>query len=227
ARFSGKLVDDGGQAVAAKNRALEAFFRQEIDARVLDYRVTGMATLIDKNNETLATGMMYGLLIAFGVIALIMGVLFRSFSIIIISLIPNVLPLLVIGGIMGFSGIDLKVATSIIFTIAFGIAVDDTIHYMSKLRLELAKGRTLPYAIKRTSISTGKAITVTSVILCAGFVTLILSTFTSTFYIGLLISITLLVAVLSDLILLPVLLLYFYKPKARHVAGIAKEKTAG
>jgi predicted RND superfamily exporter protein len=142
-----------------------------------------------------------------------MGFLYKSPDIVIIALIPNILPLLLIGGVMGFSGIDLKVSTSIIFTIAFGIAVDDTIHFMSKLKLELNKGKSLLYALKRTYISTGKAIVVTSIILCSGFISLVFSTFASTFYVGVLVSMTLLFAVLADLLLLPVLLVNFYKPK--------------
>lgn len=112
---------------------------------------------------------------------------------------------------MGISGIDLKVSTSIIFTIAFGIAVDDTIHYVSKLKMELDKGRSVIYALKRASISTGKAIVLTSLILISGFFALVFSDFASTFYIGLLVSLTLVFAVISDLFLLPVLIFLFYK----------------
>ena len=117
---------------------------------------------------------------------------------------------MMIAGLMGYTGIDLKVSTSIIFTIAFGIAVDDTIHFVSRLRLELAKGRSRQYAIKRSFIGTGKAIIITSLILIAGFLTLILSTFKGTFYTGALLSLTLLFAVLVDLLLLPVLFWAFY-----------------
>lgn len=214
-RISAKVEDYGGNKMKRLNEIAERELPELIDTSILGYKQTGMALLIDKNNESLAQNMMYGLLIAFGVIALIMGVLFRSIKIVLITLVPNVLPLLLIGGFMGFTGIDLKVSTSIIFTIAFGIAVDDTIHYMSKLRLELNKGKSMLYALKRSSISTGKAITVTSIILCSGFVTLILSDFTSTFYIGLLVSMTLLFAVFADLVLLPVLLITFYGNKKR------------
>ena len=211
ARISAKIQDFGGYKMKKLTEQLKAEKSQIIDTEIIDFRLTGMSLLIDKNNESLASNMMFGLLIAFGVIALIMGMLFKSFKMVVITLIPNILPLLFIGGFMGFMGYDLKVSTSIIFTIAFGIAVDDTIHYMSKFRMELNKGRSLIYALKRTSISTGKAITITSIILMSGFVSLIFSTFTSTFYIGLLVSITLLFAVISDLILLPVLILTFYK----------------
>ncbi|NCG30806.1 MAG: MMPL family transporter, partial [Bacteroidetes bacterium] len=122
-------------------------------------------------------------------------------------LVPNILPLMVIGGVMGLTGIDLKVSTSIIFGIAFGISVDDSIHYLSKYRMELKKGRKPLWALRRTSLSTGKAIILTSLILCSGFLALATSDFTSTFYVGVLISVTLLVAVLTDLLLLPILLL--------------------
>jgi hypothetical protein len=119
-----------------------------------------------------------------------------------------------IGGIMGLMGMDMKVSTSIIFTIAFGIAVDDTIHFLTNLRLQLRQGKSMIYALKRTYISTGKAIILTTLILCGGFLTLVVSDFLSTFYLGLLISLTLFFAVLADLLILPLLLLWFYKPKS-------------
>ena len=209
ARIGGRIPDLGNIAVSKKDRKLAAFFEEEIDSDLFKYKLTGTSVLIDLNNEALSTNMIYGLLIAFGVIALIMGLLFKSLKMVLLTLIPNMLPLIMIAGIMGYAGIPLKVSTSIIFTIAFGIAVDDTIHFMSKLKLELMKGKSMIYAIKRTVLSTGKAIVVTSVILCAGFILLIFSNFLGTYYIGLLISMMLLFAVLADLVLLPVLLILF------------------
>jgi len=100
-----------------------------------------------------------------------------------------------------------------VFTISFGIAVDDTIHFLSKFKLELNKGKSVPYALKRTIIGTGKAIVLTSAILCSGFLLLLFSDFLGTFYMGLMISITLLFAVLADLFLLPILILYFFGKK--------------
>ena len=123
-----------------------------------------------------------------------------------IALVPNLLPLILIAGVMGALDIDLKVSTSIIFTIAFGIAVDDTLHFMAKYRILLAQGRHPFWALRRTFLTTGKAIIVTSMLLCSGFATLMLSSFEGTFHIGFLVSLTLLFAVLVDLTLLPVLL---------------------
>jgi len=162
--------------------------------------------------------MIWSLGIAFSVIALIVGFLYKSVRMVLIALIPNVFPLIMIGGVMGFLGIDIKVSTSILFTIAFGIAVDDTIHFISKLKLELKKGNQMIFAIRRTYMSTGRALVLTTAILCAGFLTLIASDFLGTFYMGFLITLALIFAVLSDLFLLPVLILAFYRDKKQRLA---------
>lgn len=221
-RFSGKIEDVGGYRMKGLNsQFLEEIKRLDLN---LDVRLTGMSFLIDKNNQTLSKNMILGLFIAFAVIAIIMGGFFKSFKMIVITLIPNIIPLVFIAGFMGFVGIDLKVSTSIIFTIAFGIAVDDTIHYMSKLRMELLKGRSLIYALKRTSISTGKAITITTLILFSGFISMIGSDFASTYYVGLLVGLTLLLAVVADLILLPALIMLFVKPEEVKASKLSLRK---
>ena len=152
--------------------------------------------------------MILGLIFAFAVIAIVVGIMFRSPRIAILSLLPNVLPLLLLTTVMWITGIDLKISTSLIFTLAFGIAVDDTIHLLSKYKLERRKGRTHLYALKRSYLSSGKAIIVTSLILVGGFLTLLFSSFTSTFYMGLLVSVTLLIALALDLMIMPLIILY-------------------
>lgn len=211
ARVTGRISDIGSEAVALKNEAFREYISKSINADVLKIRVTGSALLIDENNGHLAGNMMLGLIIAFGTIAVIMGFLFRSLKMVFISLIPNIIPLCILGGLLGFCGIDLKLSTSIIFTVAFGIAVDDTIHFMSRYKMEREKGRSMLYAIKRTFISTGKALMITSFILSSGFMSLMLSSFLGTFYTGLFISLTLFFALIADLLLLPVLLLFMGK----------------
>jgi hypothetical protein len=213
-RVTGKIDDLGSKIFKEKDAALYRWFEKEMPDAKFDIHVTGTAFLIDLNNKTLSSDMMSGLFIAFLLISLIAGLMFRSLIIIPIALIPNILPLIMIGGIMGLMGMDMKVSTSIIFTIAFGIAVDDTIHFLTNLRLQLRQGKSMIYALKRTYISTGKAIILTTLILCGGFLTLVVSDFLSTFYLGLLISLTLFFAVLADLLILPLLLLWFYKPKS-------------
>ena len=94
-----------------------------------------------------------------------MAWVFRSLRVVVVALLPNVVPLFFIAGLMGALGIDLKVSTAIIFSNAFGIAVDDTIHLLAKLRIELSRGLSLPYALKRTYLSGGKAVIVMSLML--------------------------------------------------------------
>ena len=211
-RFSGRIPDIGSNLSTEKLLQLNQFVESSVDTNLVDFRVTGTSLLIDKNNDYLVRNMSTGLAIAFAVVALIAGVMFRSWRMILITLLVNVIPLLLVAGIMGALGVTLKLTTSVIFTIAFGIAVDDTIHFISKLKMELAKGSSVLYAIKRTYFSTGKAIIITTFILISGFMTLLLSAFGGTFYIGLFVSLTLLFALVVDLTLLPVLVLWFYRP---------------
>ncbi len=213
ARFTGRMGDVGSNQTGKKISELYDFIKTKVDTSQVKFRVTGTSLLIDKNNEYLVKNMSIGLTIAFGVVALIAGLMFRSWRMILITLIVNIIPLLLVAGIMGAMGITLKLTTSVIFTVAFGIAVDDTIHFISKLRMELAKGKSRLYAIKRTYFSTGKAIIITTLVLISGFMTLLLSSFGGTFYIGLFVGLTLLFALIIDLTLLPVLILLFYKDR--------------
>lgn len=211
-RFSAKIVDYGGAKMSQLNKDLETNLNLKLKSGKVDFKLTGMPNLIDQNNKNLSNNILLGLLIAFLIVAGLMGILFRSFPMVLVSLIPNILPLIFIAALMGFCGIYLKISTSIIFTIAFGIAVDDTIHFMSKFKIELNKNKAMLYALKRTYLQTGKAIVVTSVILSSGFFILIFSQVASSFYIGLLISLTLIFALICNLILLPILIIFLFKP---------------
>ncbi|MTI33133.1 efflux RND transporter permease subunit [Xanthovirga aplysinae] len=211
-RISGRSPDIGSKPSLEKNRELENFIKNEVDTTLISHRLTGSSPLIDENNRTLANNMLQGLAIAFVVIALIAGLMFRSFRMILIALLPNVIPLVMIAGIMGFFAIPLKLSTSVIFSISFGIAVDDTIHMISKFKLELNKGKGKLYALKTTYLSTGKAVIITSLILAAGFLILIFSSFGGTFYTGLFVSLTLIFALIADMTLLPLLIILLYRP---------------
>jgi uncharacterized protein len=221
ARITGTIPDWGNKKVTGKNEDLEHFLANEVNSPYFDVKLTGTAHLLDLNLKTLSYNMMQGLILASLIIAVLMALLYRSFTMTIIALIPNMLPLVVVAGLMGYMGINLKISTAITFTIAFGIAVDDTIHFLSKLKLELSKGKTLLRALRTTYITTGKAIILTSLVLLAGFFMLILSDFEGTFAMGALVSLSLFVAVIADLLLLPLLLMAFYKPKkAKKTAAI-------
>ena len=132
-----------------------------------------------------------------------MGGLFRNWKMVFISIIPNVVPLVVGAAFLGILGIPLDASTAIIFAISFGIAVDDTIHFLSKFKWELSRGIPVETALNRCYVETGKAIFLTSVILFFGFCILLFSSTPGTNYVGLMISITLFSALFSDLLLIP------------------------
>lgn len=214
-RISGTIPDIGNLAVTAKNKKLMAFIKKSNFQSGVKFKLTGTAHLFDKNIRYLSTSLIQGLLASILIVALIMGLIYRSITMMIISIIPNIFPLIIIGGIMGFCGIELKTSTAIIFTIAFGIAVDDTIHLLGKFKFELMKGSSKMVALKRAYLTTGKAMILTTLILCSGFLLLVFSTFMGTFNMGVLLSITLFVALIADLTLLPVLIILFYHPKRK------------
>ncbi|MDI1353393.1 MAG: MMPL family transporter [bacterium] len=212
-RISAKVKDMGSAKINEHNKQLMQFIAHHTDTNLLSFKITGAAQLMDRNNEYMVSNMANGFLFSIFVIGLLTFFLHRSWRMMVVFLLPNLIPLLVVAGVMGFAGIELKAATSLIFSIAFGIATDDTIHFISRLKLELGYGKSLLYAFKRTYFETGKPIILTTFILVGGFVSLMTSNFESTFYFGFLICITIVVAVLADIFLLPVLLFLVYRKK--------------
>lgn len=212
-RFSGKMRDKGSYTVGLKNDKLQHFLDDELGNSPIVFRITGSSDLIDKSNSHLTENILLGISINVLVLLIIIGIMFRSPAMMLLALFPNVLPLVLNAGIMGWLNIDMKVTISIIFSIAFGIAVDDTLHFLSRLRIELAKGKQLAFALRSTFLSTGKAMIITTIIICAGFASLVFSDFKSTYYVGLMISLTLVIALLADLILLPILIAAYYRKK--------------
>lgn len=210
-RITGKIHDLGQRKVSKLNSNLQDFIDANIN--LIDFRITGAPDMMDKTNAYISSHIIKGLTFSFLVVALLMGIIFRSLKIALISLIPNVLPLLFVAGLMGLIGVDLKFSTVVIFTIGFGIAVDDTIHLLVRYKHELPSSKNSKESLYKSILTTGKALIITSFILSSGFLTFLLSDFSSTFYIGLLISITLLFALISDLFLLPILIIYFDKKK--------------
>ncbi|UYZ64000.1 efflux RND transporter permease subunit [Hymenobacter weizhouensis] len=216
-RLTGRMPDVGSVRAERLNAGLRRFLQAEINPQVLQTRLTGSANLIDKNNATLTRNMITGMSIDIVMVTLIVLALFRSLRMTLVVLVPNLVPILIVAGVMGAAGVHMKVSTSIIFTIAFGIAVDDTIHFISKLKLTLLEEPSLFRAVRKTYLMAGKAVIVTSLILVGGFSTLIFSSFDGTFYVGLLIGLTLLFGVVAELTLLPILILWFYRHKPAEI----------
>ena len=193
---------------------------EDIEARLLEniakifpterYSVymTGSALLFLKGTKYLVKNLVMSLAFAIFLIALFMAFLFRSFRMIVISLIPNLLPLVITAGVMGFFGVPIKPSTILVFSIAFGISVDDTIHFLAKYRQELTANR---WQIKKSVYAalreTGVSMFYTSIVLFFGFSVFVISNFGGTVALGALVSATLMFAMLANLILLPSLLL--------------------
>ncbi len=174
--------------------------------------ITGKALLFLKGTKYLVKNLLLSLALAIGLISLFMAYLFRSFRMILISLVPNLLPLVITAGLMGYIGVPIKPSTILVFSIAFGISVDDTIHFLAKYRQELIVNK---WQIKKSVYGalreTGVSMFYTSIVLFFGFSVFTVSSFGGTKALGGLVSATLLFAMLSNLILLPSLLLSLEK----------------
>ncbi|MFJ1426072.1 RND family transporter [Capnocytophaga canimorsus] len=173
-----------------------------------EVKITGKAFLFTKGTNYLATNLIYSLGFAILMIALMIAIIFRSFRMILISLVPNMLPLLVTAGMMGFLGIPLKPSTVLVFSIAFGISMDDTIHFLAKYRQELiSRNWKIHKSVYASIRETGVSMFYTSIVLFFGFSVFLISDFGGTKALGGLISVTLFFAMLTNLLLLPSLLL--------------------
>ncbi|MCP4443221.1 MAG: MMPL family transporter [Aureispira sp.] len=211
ARVSARVLDVGADSVRNIIQSVDKWAKTNIDTNMMEIRQTGTGVIVDKNSEYVKDSLLQGLVSAILLISLLMALLFRSFKMLFIALIPNVLPLLIAAAILGFTGIPLEAGVSIVFAIIFGIAVDDTIHLLSKYRLMRKKDIDKEEAIKLTLIETGKAISLTTVILFFGFILLIFSSNPPAVTIGLLISSTLVTALVCDLLIIPVMLRWWGK----------------
>ena len=186
------------------NKAVEKIFPEER----YNISVTGKALVFQKGTHYLVKNLFLSLSLAILLIAVFMAWMFRSFKMILISLIPNILPLIITAGVMGFVGVPIKPSTILVFSVAFGITVDDTIHFLAKYRQELVANK---WKIKKSVFAalreTGVSMFYTSIVLFFGFSVFTISSFGGTVALGALVSVTLLFAMLSNLLLLPTLLL--------------------
>ena len=210
ARITTFMKDVGTDKMNDIQERLQQVVKKEFPKERYHVSFTGKALVFLKGTNYLISNLVFSLSLAIFLIALFMAWMFRSFKMILISIIPNMLPLLITAGLMGFFGIPIKPSTILVFSIAFGISVDDTIHFLAKYRQELMannwKIRRSVYAALR---ETGVSMFYTSIVLFFGFLVFTVSSFGGTIALGGLVSITLLFAMVSNLLLLPSLLLTF------------------
>ena len=216
-RVSMKVADIGSNRMdSLVRRSLQPKLQELFQDTEVEARFTGTTLLFIKGNQFLVENLQYSLLLAFIIIALIMALLFANARMILISIAPNMIPLIITAGIMGFLNIPLKPSTALIFSIAFGISVDDSIHFLAKYRQELfSNSFFVPIAISKSIRETGPSMMYTSIVLFAGFVIFAGSDFGGTVALGILASTTLIIAMFTNLIVLPALLLIFDSGKRR------------
>lgn len=205
-RIISKVLDIGTDSLQATYKKLEALILAETDPSVVEFKLTGKGLLMDKNAAYIQFSILQGLLMGLILVGIIMALLFKNLRLVLLSMIPNVIPILFSGALLGYFKIPLDAPTSIIFAVVFGIAVDDTIHFLGKYKMGIANGFSKEEALETTFLKTGRALIITTLILFFGFMVLLFSIHNPSLIIGLLISATLIIALILDLLLLPVLI---------------------
>jgi predicted RND superfamily exporter protein len=168
---------------------------------------TGTTVTFLEGSAFIISGLKQSIVWAFLLIAVCMLYLFRSFRILICSLLPNVIPLVITAGVMGWVGVPLKPSTVLVFSIALGIAIDITIRFLVNYKQDSHEGHNVVGTVIKTIHSTGISIVYTSLVLIAGFIIFCFSGFGGTQALGWLTSLTLIMATLTNLIFLPALLI--------------------
>jgi len=190
----------------------------------LEVHITGSNLVAARALSKLVDDMLFSLGTAFAVISILMMLLLRSFRIGLLSMLPNLIPLLMCIGFMGWVGIPIRTSTALIFSVALGVAVNDTIHFVTRFREELFRTGDRKEAVRRTIMSTGRAILFTSIVMIFGFGTMMTTDFVGIFQMGLLGVVTLSAALIGDLLLLPVMLVVF-RPWERFIEKKQREGT--
>jgi len=212
ARVTTFMKDIGTDKMAKIEERLQEKIDKLFPKERYNVTLTGKAFVFEKGTHYLVHNLVLSLLFAIILISLLMAYLFRSFKMIIVSLLPNILPLIMTAGLMGYLGVPIKPSTILVFSIAFGISVDDTIHFLAKYRQELKQNN---WRIKKSVYNSireaGVSMFYTSVVLFFGFSVFTLSSFGGTVALGSLVAMTLLFAMISNLVLLPALLLSLEK----------------
>lgn len=212
ARISMRVKDIGSVKMKKLAKDIDTDLNKIFPKEQYTTYVTGSSIVFSQGTESLVNNLLSSLGLAVILISIFMATMFSSFRMVLISLLPNVLPLIFTAAIMGFFNIAIKPSTVLVFSIAFGISVDNAIHFLSKYRQELISNNwDIKTSVIKALKETGVSITYTATILFFGFGIFTLSEFGGTVALGLLVAITLFFAMMSNLILLPCLLLSMEK----------------
>ncbi|POR25673.1 transporter [Flavobacterium columnare] len=215
ARITTFIKDENGEKMETIESQLRTKINKLFPSPRYEVIITGKPSVFQKGTQYLLDNLLSSLLMAFALTAGLVAIMFRSFKMVIVSIIPNLLPLLMTAGLMGFLGIPLKPSTILVFGIAFGMSVDDTLRFLAQYRLELSRN---DWKIKKSVFATfddaGISMFYTSIVLFFGFSVFMLSSFGGTVALGGLVALTLSFGMLSNLVLLPSLVLSLNKTLA-------------
>lgn len=214
-RISVSMADVGTKELPVILSGIETRANELFDTTEHIVQLTGTSITFLEGSQFIINGLKESVFWAFLLIALCMLYLFKSVRILVCSLLPNIIPLIITAGVMGWVGVPLKPSTVLVFSVALGIAIDITIRFLVNYKQELTHyNNNVIETVKATIKNTGLSIVYTSLVLTAGFIIFCLSGFGGTKALGWLTSLTLLVATITNLVLLPVLLITFKKPSA-------------
>lgn len=210
-RISFQMADVGSVRIKELMDEIRPQVDEIFDPKEYKVSLTGHSLVFLKSNDYLLSNLYESLLIAIGLIAVVGMVLFRSIPVIILSKLPCLIPLALTAGLMGFWDIHFKPSTILVFSITFGIASDGTVYFLTRYRQELQNGNSVSQAITKSIFGTGLSMVYTAIILFCGFSIFAVSSFGGTAAMGVMVSITLLVAMVTNLVLLPSLLMTIAK----------------
>lgn len=213
-RVSVQMANVTTPEIDAISRTLKPQIDQIFPKEKYDVVMTGSAMVTLQGTNYLIVNLSHSLFLAFIVIALLMAITFHKLKMVVISLIPNLIPLLFTAGVMGFCGIPLKMSTILVFSIALGISVDNTIHYLARYRLQMKMNdNDIKKSVMAAIQETGPSMIYSASILICGFLIFAFSSFGGTKIVGFLVPFTLLIALITNILVLPALVLTFYKKK--------------
>jgi predicted RND superfamily exporter protein len=202
------LLDTSSDAYVLCQRA-DAWIDENLAPLGITGQVTGMIRLFAEMEEYIRSSLVQGFSLALFLIFLVFCVQLRSVALGAIAMIPNIVPIVVSLGIMGYAGISLDSMTCMVASIAIGLAVDDSIHFVSRIRRRLTAGLPMRESLAEATVDVGRALVYTSITLCCGFGVMMIATFIGIFYFGLLCTVTVAAALVADLLLLPVVFRWY------------------
>ena len=205
-KYRGQMKDLGRNIAEANYLEIESEARKLLDTSALEVRVNGLEYLYDRTHSERIRNMLIGIFIAIIIVTIVLGYLFKNIALAAMALLLNIIPIIIGAGVMGLTSFELRAGTSIIFTVAFVIAVDDTIHLLSKYLWERKRGANVENALQAALSQCGSAILATSIILSAAFLALTFSSLTEIAAFGFLTAVMLILAFFADILLLPILI---------------------